>query len=106
MRLSLAFGFFLLTSFALPGPAEADTANRKTGLVYHEDFLKHDMGPDHPERPDRLRAIMAGLDGLPSVARPHRTEGRGRPLDHDGAHAHLPRVAGGGVETGAGAARS
>ncbi len=33
----------------------------KTGLVFHEHFLDHDTGPGHPERPDRLRAIVAKL---------------------------------------------
>lgn len=32
------------------------------GFVYHEDFLKHDTGPGHPERPDRLKAIVARLN--------------------------------------------
>lgn len=27
------------------------------GLIGHEDYLKHDTGEGHPERPDRLRAI-------------------------------------------------
>lgn len=41
----------------------------KTALVYREETLAHDTGPGHPERPDRLRAIMrgfseAGLDPL------------------------------------------
>ncbi len=33
-----------------------------TGLAYHEDFLKHDTGPQHPERPARLLAILEGLE--------------------------------------------
>ena len=33
-----------------------------TGLVYHPDYLLHDAGPYHPERPDRLQAIVAGLE--------------------------------------------
>ncbi|MEM1446998.1 MAG: histone deacetylase [Planctomycetota bacterium] len=32
-----------------------------TGFIYDERFLDHDTGPGHPERPDRLRAIVAGL---------------------------------------------
>jgi acetoin utilization deacetylase AcuC-like enzyme len=32
-----------------------------TGLIYSERLLEHDTGPMHPERPDRLRAIVAGL---------------------------------------------
>jgi acetoin utilization deacetylase AcuC-like enzyme len=30
----------------------------RTGLVYHPDYLKHDTGMSHPERPDRLKAII------------------------------------------------
>ena len=32
------------------------------GLVYHPDFLKHKTGPMHPERPERLTAIMSLLE--------------------------------------------
>lgn len=32
-----------------------------TGLIYDDRFLNHDTGPDHPERPDRLRAITDRL---------------------------------------------
>ncbi len=34
----------------------------KTGLVYDPRYLDHDMGAGHPESPDRLRAIMQGLE--------------------------------------------
>ena len=34
---------------------------QKTGFVYHRDYLNHDTGPNHPERPDRLRASLAAL---------------------------------------------
>ena len=33
----------------------------KTGFVYHERFLEHETGPGHPERADRLRAIITHL---------------------------------------------
>ncbi len=33
----------------------------QTGLIYHHDYLKHDTGPGHPERPARLKAILEGL---------------------------------------------
>ena len=33
----------------------------RTGLIYHPDYLKHDTGPSHPERPDRLKAIIRRL---------------------------------------------
>lgn len=33
----------------------------KTLIVYDDVFLEHLTGPEHPESPDRLRAIMKGL---------------------------------------------
>lgn len=33
-----------------------------TGFIYHDRFLDHDTGQGHPERPDRLRALVRGLD--------------------------------------------
>ena len=33
-----------------------------TLLVSHPSFLEHDTGPHHPERPDRLRAVLTALD--------------------------------------------
>ena len=30
-----------------------------TALLTHPDALGHDMGPGHPERPDRVQALMA-----------------------------------------------
>ncbi len=41
----------------------------KTGFVYHQDYLQHDMGFGHPESPDRLRAIMAQLEAVGLLAR-------------------------------------
>lgn len=32
------------------------------GFVYHEEYLKHDTGPEHVECPERLRAIIGHLD--------------------------------------------
>ena len=46
----------------------------KTGFVYHQDYLQHDMGSGHPESPDRLRAIMAKLDASGLLARVTRIE--------------------------------
>ena len=34
---------------------------QKTGFAYHPNYLNHDTGPGHPERPDRLRASLAAL---------------------------------------------
>ncbi len=33
-----------------------------TALIYDERFLEHKTGTGHPERPDRLRAMMRGLE--------------------------------------------
>ena len=33
-----------------------------TGLVYSPEFLNHRPGAGHPERPERLKAILAGLE--------------------------------------------
>ena len=46
----------------------------KTGFVYHQDYLQHDMGSSHPESPDRLRAIMARLEASGLLARVTRIE--------------------------------
>lgn len=35
---------------------------RRIGFLWHDAFLVHDAGPDHPERADRLRAIKRGLE--------------------------------------------
>ena len=32
------------------------------GFVYHQDYLKHDTGPEHPERPDRLVSLVQHLE--------------------------------------------
>lgn len=34
----------------------------KTGIVRDERYMLHDMGPFHPEKPERLEAIYAMLD--------------------------------------------
>jgi acetoin utilization deacetylase AcuC-like enzyme len=35
---------------------------RRTGLLYDERFVLHKTGPEHPESPDRLIAVMRGLE--------------------------------------------
>lgn len=47
-------------------------------LISHPSFLEHDTGAHHPERPDRLRAVLAALDaaafaGLVHVPAPAAT---------------------------------
>ena len=34
----------------------------RTALVYHPSFLEHDSGPGHPERPERLSAVLEQLE--------------------------------------------
>ncbi len=34
---------------------------QKTAFIHHPDYLNHDTGPGHPERPDRIRASLAAL---------------------------------------------
>jgi len=34
---------------------------KKTGLLYDERYLLHDTGPNHPESPQRLKAIYQGI---------------------------------------------
>jgi acetoin utilization deacetylase AcuC-like enzyme len=41
------------------------------GLCTSPDFCKHQTGPDHPERPDRIRAIFEGLRGAGLVDSPN-----------------------------------
>jgi len=48
----------------------------KTGLVYHPAYLEHDMGPGHPESPNRLRAIMHQLEQKGTMARMIKIEAR------------------------------
>lgn len=42
-----------------------------TGFVHDERFLEHDTGKGHPERPDRLRAVMKQLDEFGLMAKLH-----------------------------------
>ena len=37
------------------------TSQKKTGLVYHPDYLKHDTGVQNPERPERLQTSIKAL---------------------------------------------
>jgi len=51
----------------------------RTGLVYHPDFLGHDMGPGHPESPERLRAIVSRLETTGLLGRLIRIEAEPAP---------------------------
>lgn len=62
MRSSIVLSVFLVVACVLAGSAwAAPKPAAVTGLVYHPDYLLHDTGAYHPERPDRLRAIITGL---------------------------------------------
>jgi len=39
----------------------------KTLLLHHEDCLRHDPGPRHPERVDRVRAVVSALRDFPGT---------------------------------------
>ncbi|TME26961.1 MAG: histone deacetylase [Chloroflexi bacterium] len=41
--------------------AQRANAQRRTGVAYSDAFLRHDTGPRHPERAERLRAIVGRL---------------------------------------------
>lgn len=43
-------------------PAER-LAAPKVAVLYSEKFLLHDTGPNHPERPDRLKRVVAHIKG-------------------------------------------
>lgn len=34
----------------------------KTLILYHDDCLNHSTGPHHPERPDRIRAVLSEIE--------------------------------------------
>lgn len=55
----------------------------RVGLVTDPLFLRHDTGPGHPERPDRLRAVLAAAASLPLVPLPPRDATR---RELEGAH--------------------
>ncbi len=79
MSRSLSRRRFVLSAAAcvLAGAARAAPKSAApTGLVYHPDYLLHDSGPYHPERPDRLRAIIAGLETSDLMASLLRIEPR------------------------------
>lgn len=46
------------------GPVTGGAASLNTGLVYHPDYLLHQPGSMHPERPARLTAIVERLQAV------------------------------------------
>jgi len=61
-----------------------------TGFVYHPDYLNHQMGPHHPESPDRLRAILGRLEGSGLMSRLVRLEPT--PPDHEWITSWITKV--------------
>ncbi len=61
LRTALYGVIFLAVSI---NTAQGSTDAVPTGLVYHPDYLLHDPGALHPERPERLRAIVAHLQAV------------------------------------------
>ena len=58
--MSISYHIFKCHSQLFYEGTETDMT-QKTGFAYHPDYLNHDTGPGHPERPDRLRASLAVL---------------------------------------------
>jgi acetoin utilization deacetylase AcuC-like enzyme/formylglycine-generating enzyme required for sulfatase activity len=48
------------------------SATAKTGLVYSDSYLRHDTGQGHPERPQRLTAIVERLEAQGLLSRLER----------------------------------
>ncbi len=46
---------------ATPAPPATQPAKKRTGFVYDPAYLEHTTGPRHPERPQRLTAIVTHL---------------------------------------------
>lgn len=48
----------------------------RVGIVTHPAYLEHEMGPRHPESPERLRAIIAHLEATGTMSKLTRIEPR------------------------------
>lgn len=53
----------------------------KTGFVFHEEYVRHTLGPRHPESPERLKAILRRMKstGLDQAVTPVSPEGNPLP---------------------------
>ena len=77
IRASIVLSLFLALACVSAGAARATPKQAApTGLVTHPDYLLHDTGPYHPERPDRLRAIVGGLEASGLMASLRRIDPR------------------------------
>lgn len=71
------------------------TSQKKTGFVYHTDYLKHDTGPQNPERPERLQASIKALQAAEFWGDLHQIEARPvtpEQLCYAHVQAHIDRV--------------
>ena len=39
----------------------------KTLIIHHDDCLRHDPGPHHPERVERVAAVLGAVSGIPGT---------------------------------------
>lgn len=72
-----------------------ESSRRRTGLVYDENYLEHDTGHGHVERPDRLRSCLQSLKQSDFWNQLHHIEATPATLDqlcyvHD--RDHIDRV--------------
>ena len=66
-----------------------------TGFIYDERFLAHDTGPGHPERPERLTAVMSAIAHESSLASMRRLDARAADIDtleHTHSLAYIDRA--------------
>ena len=68
------------------------------GWVYHDDFLRHDTGPTHPERPERLLALVSALQHAGLLRRMKHIDFDAAQVDdlclvHEAAYVDLLRMA-------------
>ena len=68
-----------------------ESPNKTTGFVYHKDYLEHDTGHEHVERPDRLRSCLQALKQSDFWDQLHHIEAKPATLDqiyyvHDRTH--------------------
>ena len=83
-----------VTALSLAPLALSRESRPSTGFVYDEIYLDHELHPDHPESPERLRRILLEMkrEGLDQEVTP--ISRLGEPLPHIEAHHTAEHVAG------------
>ena len=83
-----------VTVLSLAPLALSRESRPSTGFVYDEIYLDHELHPDHPESPERLRRILLEMkrEGLDQEVTP--ISRLGEPLPHIEAHHTAEHVAG------------